>query len=138
MTENQNSNCINADPTTDPLNWKTTVTWCEEAHRNGYSAQDEAEIQRDSLKQSIPYLRRSELRGRMHKCITLAIEAVIYYGQESERLADSLSKDELEEELHNWTCLTLRAVSAGEGAMSLVEEKKALKRFTAQLRSKMI
>jgi len=113
MTEKETSNHINAPQSTDQLNWKTTVTWCEEAHQNGYSAQDEAEVLRDSLQQSIPYLRRSELRERLDDWITIAVEAIIFFGKQSKRKAEALSKDELEEELHEWVCLTLSAVQAG-------------------------
>jgi hypothetical protein len=113
MTEKETSNHINAPQSTDQLNWKTTVTWCEEAHQNGYSPQDEAEVLRDSLKQSIPYLRRSELRERLDDWITLAVEAIIFFGKQSKRKAEALSKEELEEELHEWVCLTLSAVQAG-------------------------
>jgi hypothetical protein len=132
-TEKETSNHINAVQSYSPLEWETHMTWCEDEARNRHSPEDIAEVLRDSLKYSIPYLRRSELRERLGDWITLAVEAIIFYGQQSERMAESLSKDELEEELHEWVCLTLRAVRAGAGAMSIAEKKNPPQRLTAQL-----
>jgi hypothetical protein len=136
MIERQNND--NASQSTGQLNWKTTVTWCEEAHRNMYSPEDTIENMRDCLKQSIPYLRRSELRERLHSWIGLAVEAMIFYAKQSERKAESLSKDELEEELHEWVCLAFSAVRAGAAGMALAEKKNVSQRLTAQKSSIML
>ena len=110
MTDKEISKHINAAQGTDPLDWKTTMTWCEAARQDGHSPECEWDSCRNVLRQSIPYFSRPELRQQLDKWITLAVEAVIDHGQHSKRRAESLSKDELEEELHRWVCLTSDAL----------------------------
>jgi hypothetical protein len=132
MTQKETNEYINAVQSYNPLDWKTHMTWCEDDLRNNVWVEDTAELMRDSLKDSIPYLRRAELRQRLDGWITAAVEAIIFYGKQSERKAESLSKDELEEELHEWVSMTLSAVRAGAVAMTLAETKNAPQRLTAQ------
>jgi hypothetical protein len=110
MTEKEKSKLANHYQSTDPMDWKTGMTWCEAARQDGHSPEDEWEIRRDTLQQSAPHLSRPELRQQLDKWIAFAVEAVIDHGQHSKQRAESLSKDELEEELHRWVCLTADAV----------------------------
>ena len=131
MTDKEISKHINAAQSTDPLDWKTTMTWCEAARQDGHSPEDEWENRRDTLQQSAHLLGRPELRQQLDKWITLAVEAVIEHGQHSKRKAESLSKDELEEEIHRWVCLTSDALHGLESFDIAVDAHHAEKGFSS-------